>query len=369
MKVFTIFGTRPEAIKMAPLVKVFQEDKRFDVKVAVTAQHREMLDQVLNLFSINPDFDLNIMKKKQTLGDITTRALKGLEDILSKEKPDVVLVHGDTTTTFAGALASFYQSPPIACGHVEAGLRSYSMTNPYPEEANRVLTDHLCKYHFAPTESSRQNLLKEGIDPARIVVTGNTVVDALHRIQHINKNVPLPVEKKKDEKLITVTMHRRESWGKPLENICMTILRLHSKYPETRFVFPWHLNPKVREIIAPILSGLERIHLIEPLGYSDFINLLSSSYLVMSDSGGIQEEAASLRVPVLLLRSVTERPEALDCGICKLVGTNEEVVYEEASKLLSDKNARDSMIPEVNPFGDGKASVRIRDFLAREWGI
>ncbi len=369
MKILLIFGTRPEAIKMAPLVKVLESDKRFETVVVVTAQHREMLDQVLELFKIQPDYDLKIMRKAQSLGGITTKVLLGLEDILKGEQPDLVLVHGDTTTTFAGALASFYATPPIPCGHVEAGLRSYNTMNPYPEEVNRVLTDHLCKFHFAPTESAKNNILKEGITSENIVVTGNTVVDALHQINRINHNLPLPVEKKSNEKLVTITMHRRESWGNPLQSVCRAILRLHTELPDVRFVFPWHLNPRVREIISPILSGLDRVHLVEPLDYQHFLNLMSNSYLILSDSGGIQEEAASLSVPVLLLREVTERPEALDCGICKLVGTDEQRVYNEAKSILTNENKRSEMIPKVNPFGDGKASERIRNFIANRWGL
>ncbi|NLI40235.1 MAG: UDP-N-acetylglucosamine 2-epimerase (non-hydrolyzing) [Caldisericales bacterium] len=363
MKVLTIFGTRPEAIKMAPLVKLLKNTDGFEAKVVVTAQHREMLDQVLNLFEITPDYDLNIMKKTQSLTEITTKALIGLEEILGKELPDMILVHGDTTTTFVGALAAFYQRPSIPCGHVEAGLRSYDMQNPFPEEGNRLLTDHICGLHFAPTELSKQNLVREGIPENTIFVTGNTVVDALQQIKTMSKNMPLPFEVREGERVITVTMHRRESWGKPLENVCMAILRLVREFHDVHFVFPWHPNPKVRGIISPILSGVERVSLIEPLDYKDFINLMGKSYLVMSDSGGIQEEAASLEVPVLLLRFVTERPEAISCGIVKLVGTKEEDVYNNASELLTDKTKRAKMIPSSNPFGDGHACERIRDHL------
>lgn len=367
MKVLTIFGTRPEAIKMAPLVKLLNGSKEFDVKVVVTAQHREMLDQVLALFKIKPDYDLNIMKKSQSLTDITVNSLTGLEQILTKEKPDIVLVHGDTTTTFVGALAAFYQRPSIPIGHVEAGLRSGDFQNPYPEEANRVLCDHISDIHYAPTEHSRENLLREGVNPAKIIVTGNTVVDALIQIKEMSKDLPLPVESKPGERIVTVTMHRRESWGKPLENVCMAILRLVSDYPDVRIIFPWHMNPKVRSIISPILSGVDRVHLVEPLDYKDFINVMAKSYFIMSDSGGIQEEAASLEVPVLLLRSVTERPEAISCGIVKMVGTNEEEVYKNASELLSDSKKHKAMIPHTNPFGDGKACMRIRDHLLTNW--
>ena len=354
---------------MAPLVKTLKKTPDFDVKVVVTAQHREMLDQVLKIFDITPDFDLNIMKKSQSLTEITVRALEGLEEILQSEKPDLVLVHGDTTTTFVGSLAAFYQRPSIPVGHVEAGLRSHDIQNPYPEEANRLLTDHLCDVHFAPTDLSKQNLEREGIPSGRIIVTGNTVVDALQQICALSKKTPLPFDTKDNERIITVTMHRRESWGQPLANVCMAILRLSSEFPDTRFVFPWHLNPKVRSIISPILTGVERVHLVEPLDYKDFINLMGVSYLVLSDSGGIQEEAASLEVPVLLLRRVTERPEAISCGIVKLVGTNEDDVYNEASEVLRDKAKRDEMIPHSNPFGDGKASERIRDYIKQYWSV
>ncbi len=369
MKVMLIFGTRPEAIKMAPLVKAFESDSDFETVVTVTAQHREMLDQVLDLFSIEPKYDLKIMKKAQSLSDVTTRVLLGLEKILKDEKPDLVLVHGDTTTTFAGALASFYSTPPIPCGHVEAGLRSFDKMNPYPEEVNRILTDHLCKYYFAPTKNAQKNLLSEGIKEEDITITGNTVVDALKQIQKINKDLPLPVEVGKNEKLVTITMHRRESWGKPLESVCRAILRLHTEITNVRFIFPWHMNPKVREIISPILSGLKRVHLVEPLDYQNFLNLMDKSYLIMSDSGGIQEEAASLSVPVLLLRHVTERPEALDCGICKLVGTDEQKVFDEAREILTNEEKKNAMIPDVNPFGDGTASIRIKNFIAKKWGL
>jgi UDP-N-acetylglucosamine 2-epimerase (non-hydrolysing) len=367
MKVLTIFGTRPEAIKMAPLVKLLKGTKDFEVIVVVTAQHREMLDQVLTLFKIKPDYDLNIMKKSQSLTDITVNSLTGLEQILTKEKPDIVLVHGDTTTTFVGALAAFYQRPSIPIGHVEAGLRSYDFQNPYPEEANRVLCDHLCNIHFAPTDNSRDNLLKEGINSSKVIVTGNTVVDALIQIKEMSKDLPLPVESKPGERIVTVTMHRRESWGKPLENVCMAILRMVSDFPDVRVIFPWHMNPKVRAIISPILSGVDRVHLVEPLDYKDFINVMAKSFFIMSDSGGIQEEAASLEVPVLLLRSVTERPEAISCGIVKMVGTNEEDVYKNAFELLSDPKKHQAMIPHTNPFGDGKASQKIRDHLLTNW--
>ncbi len=367
MKILTIFGTRPEAIKMAPLVNFLKKTEGFEVKVVVTAQHREMLDQVLELFKIVPDYDLNIMKKTQSLTEITVRALEGLEEILHKELPDMVLVHGDTTTTFVGALASFYQRPSIPVGHVEAGLRSFDMQNPYPEEANRVLADHLCDIHFAPTELSRQNLEREGINPQRIFVTGNTVVDALQQIRAMSKNMPLPVEARNDEKIVTVTMHRRESWGKPLENVCMAILRIVSDFKNVRVVFPWHPNPKVRSIISPILSNVERVHLVEPLDYKDFINLMSKSFFMLSDSGGIQEEAASLEVPVLLLRKVTERPEAISCGIVKLAGTNEDDVYNCAAELLLDEGKRAKMVPDSNPFGDGKACRHILDAMFAYW--
>ncbi len=367
MKIMTVFGTRPEAIKMAPLVKIFEQDHRFDVKVIVTAQHREMLDQVLKLFSIKPHYDLDIMKKSQSLGHVTTSALIGLEEIITNEKPDLVLVHGDTTTTFSGALASFYCS--TLCAHVEAGLRSGDMNNPYPEEANRILTDHLCQFHFAPTESAQTNLINEGVSKSSITVTGNTVVDALYYIRRINEDLQLPVNVEPGKRIITVTMHRRESWGKPLESVCRAILRLHTEFEDIEIIFPWHLNPRVRELVSPILSGVERIHLIEPLDYQHFLNLMNHSYAILTDSGGIQEEAASLSVPVILLRDVTERPEAINCGITKLTGTNEREVFENTKEIIEDEAVRRAMIPDINPFGDGKASERIKDFILEKWGI
>ena len=360
LKVFTIFGTRPEAIKMAPLVKAFQEDKRFDVKVAVTAQHREMLDQVLNLFSINPDFDLNIMKKRQTLGDITTRALKGLEDILSKDKPDVVLVHGDTTTTFVGSLAAFYNQ--ISVGHVEAGLRTRNKYSPFPEEINRQITGVIADLHFAPTEKSKQNLLEENKDPAQIYVTGNTAIDALKTTVRDDYHHEV-LDQLGNDRMILLTAHRRENIGEPMENMFRAIKRIVEEHNDVQVVYPVHLNPVVRETAEKILGSLDRVHLIEPLEVIDFHNFASKSYLILTDSGGVQEEAPSLGKPVLVLRDTTERPEGIEAGTLKLAGIKENVIYTLTKQLLTDEEEYKKMSRASNPYGDGHASKRIVEAL------
>ena len=367
LKVMTVFGTRPEAIKMAPVVKALEAAPDMEAIVTVTAQHREMLDQVLHLFSITPDYDLNIMSAGQTLYDVTTKALLGLKDVLEEAKPDVVLVHGDTTTTFAGALAAFYQEIPV--GHVEAGLRTGNIYSPFPEEMNRKLTGSLTTYHFSPTSSAEKNLLKENISSEHLYVTGNTVIDALRTTvkegYHFEEELlnSLDYEQKR---IILVTTHRRENLGEPMRHVYRAIRRLVHEFDDIEVVFPVHRNPKVRSIVAEELGDTERVHLIDPLEYEPFANLMARSYLLMTDSGGIQEEAPALGKPVLVLRNTTERPEAVTAGTVKLVGTDEEAVFMTARRLLSDKEAYASMANSVNPYGDGEASRRIIESLRFE---
>lgn len=367
LKVMTVFGTRPEAIKMAPVVKALEAAPDMEAIVTVTAQHREMLDQVLHLFSITPDYDLNIMSAGQTLYDVTTKALLGLKDVLEEAKPDVVLVHGDTTTTFAGALAAFYQEIPV--GHVEAGLRTGNIYSPFPEEMNRKLTGSLTTYHFSPTSSAEKNLLKENISSEHLYVTGNTVIDALRTTvkegYHFEEELlnSLDYEQKR---IILVTTHRRENLGEPMRHVYRAIRRLVHEFEDIEVVFPVHRNPKVRSIVAEELGDTERVHLIDPLEYEPFANLMARSYLLMTDSGGIQEEAPALGKPVLVLRNTTERPEAVTAGTVKLVGTDEEAVFMTARRLLSDKEAYASMANSVNPYGDGEASRRIIEALRFE---
>lgn len=367
LKVMTVFGTRPEAIKMAPVVKALEAAPDMEAIVTVTAQHREMLDQVLHLFSITPDYDLNIMSAGQTLYDVTTKALLGLKDVLEEAKPDVVLVHGDTTTTFAGALAAFYQEIPV--GHVEAGLRTGNIYSPFPEEMNRKLTGSLTTYHFSPTSSAEKNLLKENISSEHLYVTGNTVIDALRTTvkegYHFEEELlnSLDYEQKR---IILVTTHRRENLGEPMRHVYRAIRRLVHEFDDIEVVFPVHRNPKVRSIVVEELGDTERVHLIDPLEYEPFANLMARSYLLMTDSGGIQEEAPALGKPVLVLRNTTERPEAVTAGTVKLVGTDEEAVFMTARRLLSDKEAYASMANSVNPYGDGEASRRIIEALRFE---
>lgn len=367
LKVMTVFGTRPEAIKMAPVVKALEAAPDMEAIVTVTAQHREMLDQVLHLFSITPDYDLNIMSAGQTLYDVTTKALLGLKDVLEEAKPDVVLVHGDTTTTFAGALAAFYQEIPV--GHVEAGLRTGNIYSPFPEEMNRKLTGSLTKYHFSPTSSAEKNLLKENISSEHLYVTGNTVIDALRTTvkegYHFEEDMlnSLDYEHKR---IVLVTTHRRENLGEPMRHVYRAIRRLVHEFDDIEVVFPVHRNPKVRSIVTEELGDTERVHLIDPLEYEPFANLMARSYLLMTDSGGIQEEAPALGKPVLVLRNTTERPEAVTAGTVKLVGTDEEAVFTTARRLLSDKDAYASMANSVNPYGDGEASRRIIEALRFE---
>ena len=369
-KVMCVFGTRPEAIKMAPVVKAIEENENLQSIVTVTAQHREMLDQVLQLFQIKPDFDLNLMKKNQTLTDITAGVLHGLEEILRQEQPDLVLVHGDTTTTFTATLAAFYQQIPV--GHVEAGLRSGNMYSPYPEEANRKLTGVMTTLHFSPTPEARQNLLRENANDANIFVTGNTVIDALLstvKPQYQFADAALQELMDSPAQKVLITAHRRENQGEPMAHIFQAVRRLHETLPEVQFIFPIHKNPKVRELAARILGDLERVHIIEPLDYEPFANAMARVDLILTDSGGLQEEAPALGKPVLVLRDTTERPEAVTAGTVELVGTDEDLIYNTALTLLTDANAYHKMANAVNPYGDGKASGRISDAIEYYFGI
>jgi UDP-N-acetylglucosamine 2-epimerase (non-hydrolysing) len=367
-KILLIFGTRPEAIKMAPLALELKKRPELDVKVCVTAQHREMLDQVLNLFGLTPEYDLNLMQPRQDLYDITTRVLHGLKTVLNEAKPDLVLVHGDTTTTFAASLAAFYQKIPV--GHIEAGLRTGDIHNPWPEEINRKLTGSLTQLHFAPTEKSQQNLLAEDISNDNIFVTGNTVVDALlQAVDIVKSDTELNQKLKKHfdfidsgRKLILVTGHRRESFGGGFERICQA-LKCLAKRDDVQVVYPVHLNPKVKEPVDRILSDVANVHLIAPLEYLPFVYLMSRSYLILTDSGGVQEEAPSLGKPVLVMRDKTERPEAVQAGTVKLVGTDLDYIVEQAISLLDNKQDYEKMSIAHNPYGDGKACERIADII------
>jgi len=369
-KILTIFGTRPEAIKMAPLINELRTSKDFDAKVCVTAQHREMLDQVLELFEISPDFDLEIMKSGQTLTDVTTRILIGLKPILEDFNPDIILVHGDTATTFAASLAAYYQK--IKVGHVEAGLRTGNIYSPWPEEANRKLTAAITSFHFAPTKGAKKNLLKEGVDENNIFVTGNTVIDALFVIRaKLDNNKNLLNKFKSDfsyldssKKLILVTGHRRESFGKGFENICKALKMIAITNPDSQILYPVHLNPNVQEPVHKHLKDVDNIFLIEPQEYLPFCYLMSISYLILTDSGGIQEEAPSLGKPVLVMRDTTERPEAIEAGTVKLVGTDINLILNEVNKLLKMPEEYNEMSRSHNPYGDGKASERILKLLS-----
>lgn len=366
MKVMTVFGTRPEAIKMAPVVKALKETDGIECLVCVTAQHREMLDQVLELFEIVPDYDLNIMKPNQTLSMITANVITGMENVLVKEKPDLVLVHGDTSTTFATALACYYQQ--IAVGHVEAGLRTYDKYSPFPEEMNRVLTGDIADLHFAPTERNRENLLKEGIDDSKIFITGNTVIDAL--LETANKPYEFEDETLKkidfeNKRVITVTCHRRENLGEYMAEIFSAIADIAKEYDDVEVVYPVHMNPKVREEANQYLGGIKNIHLIEPLTYQPFVKLQSKSFFIITDSGGIQEEAPSLGKPVLVVRRETERPEAVDAGTVKMAGVDRKTVYEMAKELLDNKESYDKMAHSINPYGDGQAAKRIAQIIQK----
>ena len=368
MKVITVIGTRPEAIKMAPVIKKLESDDNIKSVLCVTAQHREMLDQVLDLFDLKPEYDLNIMKSNQTIGMITSSVINGIGEVIEKEKPTIVLVHGDTTTTFASALASFYQQCPI--GHVEAGLRSFNKYSPYPEEMNRVLTGHLCDMHFAPTEKNKQNLLNEGIKEDSIFVTGNTVIDALLDIskrKYSFENETLMNMDFKNKKVITVTCHRRENLGENMNEIFLAIRDIATEFEDVEIVYPLHLNPKVRDIANKILKDITNIHLIEPLKYQEFVNLMDKSYLILTDSGGMQEEAPSLGKPVLVVRKETERPEAVQAGTALLAGVNRENIYNALKQLIVDKDHYTKMAKAVNPYGDGHASERIIDYLKQRF--
>lgn len=371
IKVMTVFGTRPEAIKMAPVVLELQKHpNEITPIVAVTAQHRDMLDQVLHLFKIKPDYDLNIMAAGQTLFDITTKAMNGLDKVLSKEKPDIVLVHGDTTTTFAGALAAYYHETTV--GHVEAGLRTFNKYSPFPEEMNRKLTGAIADLHFAPTSTASGNLTAENIDSDKVFITGNTVIDALH--QTVDDGFSFGDEKLenidyKNKRIILVTTHRRENLGEPMRHVYKALKDIVEEFPDVEIVFPVHKNPKVREVVNQELGGVKGVHLIDPLDYEPFANLMHRAYLVLTDSGGIQEEAPSLGKPVLVLRDTTERPEAVKAGTVKLIGTQRQRVYDETKYLLTDEAEYHRMANTCNPYGDGKASQRIVQAILWYYGL
>lgn len=369
IKVMTVFGTRPEAIKMAPLVYELSRREEIHPVVCVTAQHRQMLDQVLELFHISPDYDLDIMKERQALSGITARVLEGLDSIMKKERPQIVLVHGDTSTTFAGSLAAFYNGAMV--GHVEAGLRTYDKWSPFPEEMNRRLTGVLSDMHFSPTKRNRENLIREGVPAENIFITGNTVIDALGTTvskNHKFKNVKLAEILEGGRRIILLTAHRRENLGEPLYNITRAVRRIADEFSDTEVIYPVHLNPAVRETANKVLGDHKRIHLIEPLEAGDMHNIMAKSYIVMTDSGGLQEEAPALGKPVLVLRRETERPEAVEAGTVRLAGVDEEKIYGMAKILLTDKNEYDKMAKAVNPYGDGKASERIADAIIYRFG-
>ena len=365
IKVMTIFGTRPEAIKMAPLVKELKSRSEIETTICVTAQHREMLDQVLNTFNIVPDYDLNIMKQGQTLGDITSRVLTEIDSVIKEVKPDIILVHGDTTTTFAGALAAFYNQ--VSIGHVEAGLRTYDKYSPYPEEMNRQMVSCLADMHFAPTLLSKQNLLNEGKDEKNIYVTGNTAIDAMKMTvskDYTNETLDWV----KDYRMILLTAHRRENLGDPMYNIFRAVKRIVDEFDDVKVVYPIHLNPKVRQIANEVFGDNDKVRLIEPLEVFDFHNFQNKSYIILTDSGGIQEEAPSLGKPVLVLRDTTERPEGIEAGTLKLAGTDEETIYQMTKELLTNKEEYDKMSHASNPYGDGEASRRIVDAIINKFG-
>lgn len=369
IKILTIFGTRPEAIKMAPLVKELEKRGEIESKVCVTAQHREMLDQVLELFEIKPDFDLDIMKTRQSLTGITNRILEGLEELFAKEKPDMILVHGDTTTTFSSGLAAFYQQ--IRVGHVEAGLRTFDKYFPFPEEMNRKLTGALADLHFSPTPGSKNNLLREGINEEDIYITGNTVIDAMaHTVEddYVFEIEELNKIDFKNKKVIMVTAHRRENWGEGIDNICEALGNIVDNNEDIELVYLVHLNPVVKDVVHAKLGNKERVHLLSPLDTKETHNLMNKCFMVMTDSGGLQEEAPHLGKPVLVLRGVTERPEAVEAGTVKLVGTNVEVIVNEANALINDEAYYNKMSKAVNPYGDGKASERIVDAILKYYG-
>ena len=369
LKIFTVFGTRPEAIKMAPLIYELKNRPSIDCKVCVTAQHREMLDMVMRLFDITPDFDLDIMTPRQTLATITTKALTGLEEVFREEKPDMVLVHGDTTTTFAGSMAAYYNQ--IKVGHVEAGLRTYDKYFPFPEEMNRRLTGCIADLHFAPTKNNKANLINEGINPDNIFITGNTVIDAFKTT--IKKNFSFegtPLEGiDMSKRIILMTAHRRENLGAPLENICRAVHRIIRDFPDVELIYPVHLNPAVRETVFSILGNTSRVHLVDPLDVDVLHNAMSRAHIILTDSGGLQEEAPALGKPVLVLRGETERPEAAEAGTVKIAGTGEDIIYSLTAQLLSDEKEYHRMSVAVNPYGDGNASRRIADAILYHFGI
>ena len=369
LKVMTVFGTRPEAIKMAPLVLELEKRDNVESIVCLTAQHREMLDMVMDMFGIKADYDLNIMQQRQTLAGITTKAINGLDEVMAKAQPDVVLVHGDTTTTFAGSVAAFYNK--IKVGHVEAGLRTYDKYSPFPEEMNRKLTGSIADFHFSPTLANKNNLLKEAIDENAIYITGNTVIDAIKYTVKDDfkfKDETLAKADFEGKRVILVTAHRRENLGEPLKNICRAVTRLVNEFPDVEVIYPVHLNPAVRETVYEIMSGNDRIHLIDPLDVDELHNLMKRCFMVMTDSGGLQEEAPALAKPVLVLRTETERPEAVAAGTAKLAGVEEEDIYNLGKTLLCDKAEYDKMAKAANPYGDGNASARIVDALLYEFG-
>ncbi len=369
IKVLIVFGTRPEAIKMAPLALELKKYPEIESKVCVTAQHRQMLDQVLDIFGITPEYDLDIMKTRQTLVGITTRVLEGLDEVIKKERPDIVLVHGDTSTSFVAALAAFYNQ--VKVGHVEAGLRTYDKYSPFPEEMNRQLTGRIADLNFSPTVQNRENLLKENVNPDSIYITGNTVIDALKTTVKKDYKFSDPLLNDTDfenKRVIVVTAHRRENLGKPLENICNALKRIVTEYEDTEIVYPVHLNPAVRETVFGILGGLDRVHLIDPLTVDELHNAMARAYMVMTDSGGIQEEAPALAKPVLVLRRETERPEAVAAGTVKIAGVDEEDIVVLAKELLDDKAVYNSMAHAANPYGDGEASRRTAEAILYYFG-
>lgn len=370
IKVMTVFGTRPEAIKMAPLAIELKKNPMIDDIICVTAQHRQMLDQVLEIFNLKPDYDLDIMKERQTLVGITARVLEGLDKVLKEAKPDIVLVHGDTTTSFVGALAAFYNQIPV--GHVEAGLRTYDIYSPFPEEMNRCMTGRIAEMNFSPTVKNKENLLRENVSQNSIYITGNTVIDAMKttvKDDFVFATQELNNIDYKNKRVITMTAHRRENLGKPLENICNAVLRLVKKYNDIEVVYPVHLNPAVRETVFNILGDIERIHLIEPVNVDELHNLMARSYMIMTDSGGIQEEAPSLAKPVLVLRKETERPEAVEAGTVKIAGIDEEVIFDMACDLMDNPESYNKMARAANPYGDGNASERIVDAILYRFGL
>lgn len=370
-KIAVIFGTRPDTIKLAPVILALQkESKLFKVVCIATAQHRKMLDQVLDVFKIKPDYDLNVMKQNQSLAELTKNTIQALDEVLVKEQPDMVLVQGDTSTTFVGSLAAFYRKIPV--GHVEAGLRTYDMMNPFPEEANRKLTGVLAELHFPPTETAKKALLREHVAKEKIFTTGNTVIDALKIAVKKNYTFSVPAVNEiiaQKKKIVLLTMHRRENWGEPMKHACNAVKKLAVLYPDINFVFPVHLNPIVRDVVFPALGGIPNVKLIDPLDYLDFVNLIARSYLIITDSGGVQEEAPSLGKPVLVLRKVTERPEAVKFGTVKLVGEDEKKILYWAKRLLNNKTEYKKMASAVNPYGDGLSSKRTVQIIKNYFGL